>query len=393
MKPNVVMLVSHPIQYYVPIYRWLAAQGDINLTVLFHNRVGVTKSFDAGFGREIVWDLPLLEGYKYEFLSDRSESGGICFSVVSALYRINPDVLLVHGYHDVTNILAVLASRLMGVPVLMRSDTKPTPQNMNPGLFKGALKRLVFKQVDYFLSIGMLNRKFYLQNGVPARKILFSPFSVENNFFTLDGNERVWRRKQTRLALGISDSEFVVLSASKLIKRKRVSDVISSCAQLQAEGLPMCLLIVGSGEEEMSLRAQAEMSGAHVVFVGFKNQTEIRDFYAASDVFVLPSELEPWGLAVNEAMASGLPCVVSDQVGAAPDLIEGKGTGIVYPCADLLGLAEALRRLALDRPLLLSCGSRALQLIADWDNSVCAKEFRVAIALAVKKDQQHSAAV
>jgi glycosyltransferase involved in cell wall biosynthesis len=390
MRPNVVMLVSHPIQYYVPLYRWLAEQGDIELTVLFHNRVGVGKSFDTGFGREVVWDLPLLDGYQHEFLSDRIESGGICLSVVSALNRIKPDVLLVHGYHDLTNILAIVASRFMGVQVLMRSDTKPTPKNMNLGFFKNALKRFVFKQIDFFVAIGKLNHEFYSRNGVAANKILFSPFSVENIFFALDIPTRAKLRKEMRLELGIRDDEFVVLSASKLIHRKRVSDVIESCANLQAQGVEVCLLVVGSGDEEAILRKQAESSGARVVFVGFKNQTEIRDFYAISDIFVLASELEPWGLAVNEAMASGLPCVVSDQVGAAPDLIEGKGTGVVYPCADIPRLGDALKKFALDRDFLSSCSSRATQVISEWDNSVCAKGFGAAISHAIVNTKSKS---
>src|SRR5207247_9742522 len=105
------------------------------------------------------------------------------------------------------------------------------------------------------------------------------------------------------------------------------------------------LCIAGSGEQSEPLcNLAADLGLEWLVSVAFHNQSELPGLYAASDVFVLPSAQESWGLVVNEAMAAGLPVIVSDEVGAAPDLVEGKGPGIVFPCGDVSALSEIMAK-------------------------------------------------
>jgi glycosyltransferase involved in cell wall biosynthesis len=375
-KQHIVMLVSHPIQYYVPIYREMAKRGEIRLTVLFRSRVGLGKSFDSGFGREVTWDIPLLDGYEHIFISDKNNLNGIEFGVFGAIHKLKPDVLLVHGYHQYTNILAIFFARLCGVPVLLRSDTRQTAANMNPGRLVGFLKRAIFKVVNGCIAIGTLNRDFYRSNGVPSHKLFFAPFSVNNAFFSLPALERANARMSVRTELGIKDDDFVVLSASKLISIKRIQDIVQAFASLAGKFPQLRLVVVGTGDQEESLRElDRELGLEGIIFAGFKNQSQLPSVYAASDVFVLASEVESWGLAVNEAMAAGLPCVVSNQVGAAPDLVQGKGTGAVYECGDIVQLSKALDNLISNSAYRRECGQRAIELVAKWDTITCADKF------------------
>jgi glycosyltransferase involved in cell wall biosynthesis len=102
-------------------------------------------------------------------------------------------------------------------------------------------------------------------------------------------------------------------------------------------------------------------------FIGFRNQSELPSLYELCDVFVLPSEHEPWGLVVNEAMNAGRPVVVSDRVGAGPDLIENGVNGFVYPSRDVAALADRLRRLIDSPEHRAAMGARALESVARLD--------------------------
>lgn len=106
----------------------------------------------------------------------------------------------------------------------------------------------------------------------------------------------------------------------------------------------MSLLVAGAGTLEAECRAEAERLGVRAVWAGFLNQTEIVRAFAAADCLALPSESETWGLAVNEALATGLPCVVSDRVGCAPDLISPGETGEVFQTGDVGALQAAIER-------------------------------------------------
>lgn len=360
------MLVTHPIQYFVPLYRLLAARDDVELTVLFHTHMGVDAYRDAGFGQDVRWDISLLDGYPHRFLSVRKTLGGIQWRIVPALLRRRFDVLVLHGYNTPTNVLAMAAARVVGTRVLMRGDTRAGTQAQ--GLGRAWLKRHLLAFCDGAIAIGSANRDYWLAQGVASARVFFAPFSVDNARFHADAAQRQVFRKRLRASLGLDPQAELILFAAKLIARKRAADLIAAFARVTARFPQAQLLIVGSGMEEGALRAQAAQAVAgRVHFLGFRNQAELPRLYAGCDVFVLPAAAEPWGLAVNEAMAAGLAVIVSDEVGAAPDLVQDRGTGCVYHCGDVGALAVALERLLADQPLRARMGERAQAVIAEWD--------------------------
>lgn len=244
-----------------------------------------------------------------------------------------------------------------------------------------AIKKLVFSFVDGFISIGKLNADFYLKNGVSDSVIHFSPFSVDNGFFSKSDEDYRVSRECVRSNFDIGSDQFVVLVSSKFIKLKRIADVVQACALISKEYINLKLLLVGSGPEyEEILKLAKGFSHLNAIFAGFRNQSELPGIYSAADVFVLSSENEAWGLALNEAMAAGLPVVASDQVGAVPDLVEGKGTGIVYKCGDINELKAAIEKMMIDAKFRTECAKRSRELISNWDAKVCANGF-VKIAL------------
>ncbi len=370
------ILVSHPIQYFTPVYRELAACDDVDLIVLFRTRVGVDSYHDSEFGQTVKWDIPLLNGYRHIFLSSKTKLSGFESSIFWQLYQHRPDVLLVHGYNYSTNLAAIAWAKLLRVKVLMRGDTRLSPHHEHTGLFKRLFKRTVFRLIDGFLSIGSLNRAYYITQGARKDQLFFAPFCVDNQFFSLEGIERDIARSELRNQLGIPINAVVILYASKIYARKRPKDLLDAFEVIRQKNPEVWLLYVGSGEDEPSLKESVAKRAIHrVVFAGFQNQTMLPHFFAASDIFVLPSAEEPWGLVVNEAMASGLPVVVTDEVGAVPDLVEGKDTGYVYSCGNIAELINALETLFENPVLREKMSKNAKSLIADWDVSVCAERI------------------
>lgn len=364
---RLAILVSHPIQYFVPLYRSLSNRTDIDLRVFYRTRVGVDEYFDAGFGGKVKWDIPLLEGYRFDFLSKKTQFSGIELPILWKLLSSRPDVLLLHGYNQPTNLLALLLAKMLGIKVLMRGDTRLNPRHqLERG--KTTFKRLLFRLIDGFLAIGSLNQAYYQAYGVSSERIFFAPFCVQNNFFRLDPERRLESRSKLRKQFDIPSEATVVLFAAKLVAQKRPEDLLLAFKNISNEFPNACLFFVGSGQEEHPLREHAErMHLQNVHFLGFKNQSELPAVFAASDIFVLPSSDEAWGLVVNEVMAAGLPVIVSDDVGAAPDLVEGKETGFVFPVGDIEALSECLHKLIAYPELRHRYGENASALIARWD--------------------------
>ena len=385
-KLKLGVLVSHPIQYFVPVYQDIAKVDGVDFTVLYRTRVGVDEYHDAGFGQAVKWDIPLLDGYRHQFLSGKNSIEGVEWNIIGAILRNRFDVLWVHGYNNVTNLLAIFIARITGTKVLMRGDTRGQAHHQDSDI-RALFKRVLFKCCNGFVTIGTLNRAYYAQHGVTPDRLFFAPFCVRNDQFEVLAEVRVQYRREIRATLGLSSDSLIILFAAKLIKLKRADELILAFARLTEEFPAACLVIAGSGDEESRLRHLAEAVGDRQIhFIGFQNQTQLPALYAASDIFVLPSHLESWGLAINEVMAAGVPVIVSSEVGAAPDLVEGKGTGVVYPCGDVVALSEAMRLLITHPELREQMAVKAVKLISRWDVHACAAGvLQAAEAVANKK--------
>ena len=365
-KLRLAVLVSHPIQYFVPLFRLLAQRQDLDFVVLYHTRLGTVPYRDEGFGRDIQWDIPLLEGYPHHFLSDRLENGGCQWRVIPVLLQERPDVLIVHGYTAPTNLLAMLLAKVLGIRVLMRGDTRV--QQGHVSAFRRWVKRGVLSLCDGAIAVGSANRDYYLSLGMKEGDVFFAPFSVDNAAFALPVEERETHRAALRHQLGVSGHALLVVFVAKLIRLKRAPDLIDAFSRVRGRLPDAHLVIIGSGEEEAMLKHQASVTAkGYVHFLGFLNQSALPRAFAACDLLVLPSDNESWGLVVNEAMASGLPVIVSDDVGAARDLVANTGAGMVYPCGDIDALEACLEAMLGEEGPRRKMAVRSRDVIQSWD--------------------------
>jgi len=375
-------LVSHPIQYQAPLLRRIAQEPDIDLTVLFGSDFSVRGYKDEGFGVDVQWDVPLLDGYKHVFLPKLRDARTVSvasplnYGILSRLRgrRGEPgfDALWVHGYATVNTMHGMLAAKALGIPVLLRAESWLRDRGRSDG--KLAVKRLFFmgleRLVDGVLPIGTFNSAYwshYFGQNVPQFSM---PYAVDNRYFEQRAREAAAGRAGLQNELGLDPARPVVLFASKLQERKHCDHLISAYARLApargGEPHPY-LVIVGDGEQRASLERQAAATGfASIRFCGFRNQSELPRFFDLATVFVLPSRHEPWGLIVNEVMSAGRPAIVSDDVGCGADLIEDGVNGFVYPAGDVGALANALRRVLEPNGAAEAMGARAVERMRTW---------------------------
>ncbi len=333
-KPRMGVLAFGPIQYHAPLYQLLAARGNVDLDVLYLSDNGYRPVIDPGFGVPIAWDIDLLSGYRHQFMTTAERRAGR-LARLRALARWIPahDVVVVNGYNSPWMLSAMAICRLLGVPYLLRVSSHP--RGISPGLRRHLRRlgtRMVVAESAGGLSMGILNEEFYRRQ--KARRIIFAPNSVDNDRFAVPSH---LTRAELLARHGLGDRKPVILYCGKLYPGKRPLDLAAAAKLLRHEAT---VLFVGDGSLADQLRSSLRPGRGAVT--GFVNQAELPAYYQAADVIVLPSQVETWGLVINEAMSTGVLPVVSDQVGAAPDLVEGIGE--VYPCGDVPALAAALDR-------------------------------------------------
>lgn len=337
------VLATHPIQNHAPVFRELARQCD--LRVHFAHRQTPDGQAQAGFGVAFDWDVDLLSGYDSAFLDNRSGRpatnrffGCDTPDIDEVVARGRFDAFLVMGWSVKSYWQAVRACRRRGVPVLIRGDSQLAERrNLPLRLAKEVIYPRLLRSFDGFCYVGRRNHDYLRHYGLPESRLFFSPHCVDNQDFAA-------KAELARRAPRDGRATRAVLFAGKLVERKRPFDLVRALALATRQGCRAEAVFVGAGELEGSLRREAASSGVAATFHGFQNQSRMPSVYAMADLLVLPSDhRETWGLVVNEAMACGVPAVVSDAVGCGPDLIEAGRTGAVFPLGDVAALAEAIR--------------------------------------------------
>ena len=346
---RLAVVLSHPTQYYSPWFRWIAGHTALDLRVFYLWEFGVTSRPDPQFGTAIKWDVDLLSGYPQEFVPNTSARPGTEHfdglrnpALPARLAAFHPDAVLLFGYAYASHLRVILWARLHRVPLLFRGDSHFIGRGA-PSLRTRLTLRFLYAQFVAFLAVGAANRDYFLTLGVPASRLHFAPHSVNTaHFDPLSGGHRA-AAENLRIELGITPRKRVVLFAGKLISAKQPRELLTAFLALRPPDT--ALVFVGDGEEKTWLHALAANAPAGSVhFLPFANQSEMPARYLLADLFVLPSRghYETWGLAVNEAMHLGVPCLVSDRVGCQRDLVTHGETGWVFSAGDSAALAATL---------------------------------------------------
>ncbi len=375
---KVAYLVSHPIQYQAPMLRYIVKNSDIDLTTFFLSDLSLHRYQDAGFKAAIQWDVPLLDGYNHVFLPALGSTRKLSplrpfvYGLARHLREGQFDALWLHGYAHQANLRALVIAKSLGMKVFLRTDSQLASSTSHPvkGWIKNELLKRIFQSVDGFLVAGALNAEYFQRYGVSPEKIFLLPFAVDNDFFQQQAAQAQARREVLRAELGLTPGRPIILYASKFLARKRAGDLLNAYRQLSPDGSrepAPYLLYAGDGEEKPAVEAQALALGwPSIRFLGFQNQSELPALFDLCDVFVLPAAAEPWGLIVNEVMNAARPVIVTNEVGAAPDLVQEGENGYVVPVGDIEALARRLKDVVCDLDNARRMGRKSLEIINRW---------------------------
>lgn len=344
---RLAVLTSHPIQYYTPIFRELAKR--IDLHVFYAHDPSPTQQADAGFNETFTWDIDLTSGFSFSFLKNTAKSpttlhfdGCDTPEIKERLKEGKFDAVLAFGWHLKFLLQGIWAAKRLGIPVVIRGDSQlNTPRGALKTIVKAATYPILLRCFDGACYVGQNNKAYFEHFGYPANRLFSSPHCVDNQRFRLAAT--TFARNKLRQREGIGLNERVVLFAGKLLPFKRPFDIVEALSILKSEGQSIRMMVAGSGPVEQELRRLGDDLGVQITFLGFQNQSQMPSAYAASDLLVLPSDgRETWGLVANEALACGLPIVVSDQVGCSLDLAKDGYVGRTFKMGDNVALAAAI---------------------------------------------------
>jgi glycosyltransferase involved in cell wall biosynthesis len=385
-KWKLAIIVTHPIQYYSPVFRALSLRESLDLRVFYTWSQAHSGDYaDKGFGRNVKWDIPLLDGYAYEFVRNVAKTPDIEHfwgvrnpTMIGAIEAWAPDALLVYGWNLWTH-LQVLVHFSGKLPILFRGDSTlldrlPTIRS----IARRILLRWVYGHVDVALAVGRNNHDYFKWCGLPSDRIVIAPhaidiarFSDQNSGYTEQA--RAWRRE-----LEIPEYAVAFLYAGKMQRKKDPLLLLNAFMHLDAKSH---LVMVGTGELESKLHEMAE-NHPNIHFIPFQNQSLMPAVYRIGDLFVLPScgPGETWGLALNEAMASSRAIAVSDKAGGAADLVKNGVNGWIFESGNLTALVEILRKSAdLGRDRLHDVGAMGRRIISQWSPEESADRIGAAV--------------
>lgn len=346
---RLAVVVSHPIQYSVPLYQRLARRDDVKVKVFFTWHAGTEPVEDRGFRRQVAWDIPLTEGYEFELVDNISSDPGTHRflglrnpSLMNRIMEWHPDLVLVTGWAWLSHLLVMRQLRKHGIPILFRGDSHLLDSRLSGPRWwmKRAHLRRVFSWPAGFLVVGMANRFYFETFGVEPARLFPCPHSIDVARFAEPAEVLEQQAACLRQELGIASSQKVILYAGKFEPRKRPVELMRAVQQLDDPSL--VLVLAGGGELQAEIDAIAAADSGCFRVLPFQNQSQMMIAYRLADLFVLPSAHgESWGLAVNEALACSRPVLVSDRVGCAADVIH-PSCGRTFPWNDMSRLAAAI---------------------------------------------------
>jgi len=368
-------VAPHPVPYHSSLFRALAGDPRLEVTVLYLDTIGLDPWYDPELAAVLEWDVPLVEGFPHRFLKNLSP-----FRSRPYVKRINPgvvrhllfgpyDAVLVFGYSTLSAQLALWAAKLGGKAVLLKeeADLGFACGRGWKAVLKRALLPAILRRFDGVLYSCRKNREFFEHFGVSTDRLFPVLSSVDNPFLNELRSGAVELRRSVRERHGIGSRAVVALSVARLVPWKRPLDLLAAHEILAADHPDLWLVLVGDGPLRTEVENRILSRGLdRVVLTGFQNARATYAHFAAADVFLLPSERDATPKALNEAMVFGLPAVVSNRVGTADDLVVHGLNGFVHESGDVEALAGHLRTLITDRARRATMRRAALAAARVW---------------------------
>lgn len=333
--------------YRIPLFNALAQNPDVDLHVIFLGETDPNLREWRVYKEEIRFSFEVLPSWRkrfgrYNVLLNRS--------VAAALLKADPQAILCGGYNYVASWQALMWARKHHVRFDLWSESNGQDKRGDFAVTE-FLKRQFMRRCDRFIVPGSSALDYLKMQNIPQDSIFIAPNAVDNRLFSDAASSA--RNNAVRLRTDLKLPHRYFLFVGRLVRDKGVFELLSSYAMLQ-ESLrrEIGLVFIGDGpcRTELQQRAAGISTGA-VCFGGFVHRDGLGAYYGLADALVLPTYTDTWGMVVNEAMASGLPIILSDAAGCAADLVREEWNGLLVKPGDVDSLADAMTRIAADHNL------------------------------------------
>lgn len=367
---RLAVITTHPIQYYAPIFKLLQQRGRIDIMVFYTWGEAALNKHDPGFGKQVNWDIPLLEDYPYQWAENTAKNPGSHHfrgianpGLIPQINLWNPDAVLIFGWGYHSHLAAIRYFKNK-IPVLFRGDsTLLDEQTGVKALLKSVFLKWVYSHIDHAFYTGTNNKAYFTKYGLKDTQLSFAPHAIDNERFAVErAGEVLHLRKEHK----IGDNDLLILFAGKLEEKKDPMLLLDVFLSIKQSGVH--LAFAGNGALENRLKDAAK-NKLNVHFIDFQNQSQMPVMLQACDIFCLPSRgpQETWGLAVNEAMACGKAVIVSDKVGSAADLVKNGENGYIFSAGNMEDLRAKLLILVADKNKAVAFGETSRRIIKDWN--------------------------
>ena len=367
---------THPIPYQSPLIKFLSNKG-IKIKVLYRSNISTKKFFDPGFEKKIKWDTKLLKGYKYEYLNyigpnKVSNIFPITTDFINKIFDTKTKIIWLHGIKNWYNLCIIIIAKFFNKRIFIRDEVHQysKKRNLLNNFCNYIFYQIIDSFIDIYLSIGSQNKKYYLANNINKKKIVTVPYVVDNDFFYI--NKKI---KKTKI--------INYLFAAKLRKRKGADLLLEAIKLLKKDKiftLNSQFLIIGEGYMKKDLKEYAKKNNLkNVKFLPFQNQKKLSKIYKQSDVFIMPSRTEPWGLTINEAMAAQNIIISSNLVGSSFDLVVDGVNGFKFRNNDSNDLANKILKVYLNKKHINKYKLNSKKIISKWNFEACLVGLKKAV--------------
>ncbi len=376
---KLAIVTTHPIQYNAPLFALLAKRKKIHIKIFYTWGEAVLENkYDPGFTKTVEWDIPLLEGYEYSFVDNiAAHPGSHHFkgidnpTLIKEIELWNADAIWVYGWSYKSHLKAIRYFKNK-IPVYFRGDSTILGRS---NILKNIIKKVVFKYIyqyiDVALYVGTNNKAYYLKYGLKEKQLVFAPHAVDNNRFSKISPKEENDILRLKNKIGIEKYKMVFLFVGKLEEKKNVSLLLDTFCKVNNPSIG--LLIVGNGILKRDYKNNFKNYN-NIHFLDFQNQSIMPVVYRLGDIVVLPSKgtSETWGLAINEAMASGRAILASSDCGAAIDLVKDGENGYIFKSEDCKDLELKIQLFINQENNLSALGAASQKIIENWSlDKIC----------------------
>lgn len=348
---RVLFLVNIPSPYRVNFFNELGKLCD--LTVLYETNSATDRDKTWMSEKQKYFTSIFLKGIK------TGADNAICPSVLKWLDKRKFDIFVVGGYSTPTGMLAVEYLHLKKIPFFLNSDGGFIK---NDTVFKQAIKKHFISKATAWLSTGKKTNEYLMHYGAKKEKIYIYPFTSLKKEDILVRPIIKEEKEILKKKLNIKE-EKIIVSVGQFINRKGFDVLLKSCENIPED----CgVYIIGGQPTQEYIDIKSELKLNNIYFIQFKSKEELKKYYMASDLFVLPTREDIWGLVVNEAMSMGLPVITTDRCVAGLELVENYNNGFLVPVNDIDMLAQKMNEILSDDKLRNKMGENNLDKIQQY---------------------------